>query len=147
MNMRPEPPMTPQLADYRARCLVNGYERHEKSGELEPIGGAWSSRFKSHPWVSQAEAEGWAADLRMSCIAAARERIMAGVKPNDIQAEDVMPKAEYVAYWKDQARRAREAAEWRRANPNDPAIRGLSEIDPEGLLRRLGITRPEPSND
>jgi len=141
------PPLTPYSADFRARCLVNGYEKHSKSGELEPIAGGWSTRFRSHPWVIQSEKEGWGRDLRMSCVAAARDRIMAGVKPNDIEPEDVMPKADYVEHWRNEARKAQEATEWRRKNPNHPAIRGNMEIDPEAFLRRLGINRPEPDFD
>lgn len=135
--------MTPEKADFMARCFVNGSEKHSKSEKVEPISGEWSVRFQSHPYVMQAEAEGWGLELRMSCIGAARERIMAGVKPINMKPQDVMPKPEYVAYWKDQARREREATEWRRANPDHPSIKGLVEIDPEALLRRLGINRPE----
>jgi len=137
--------ISPDLAEYRARCVVQGYERHEVSGNIEPISGSWSMRFLSHPWVRQAEAEGWSRDLRASCVFAAKQRIMLGVKPNDLNPEDVMPKTEYVEHWRNEARKAREAYEWRKANPNHPSIKGLAEIDPEALLRRLGINRPEPT--
>lgn len=143
MNAPVEKVMTPQLADYRARCLVNGYERHSVSGEFEPISGEWSSRFRAHPWVMRAETEGWGLELRAACIAAARDRILKGVKPNDINPSDVMPKRENAEYWSDQARRATEAYLWRKSKPDDPAIRGLVEIDPVEFLKRLGITKPE----
>jgi hypothetical protein len=136
----------PSLAEYRARCLVNGYAKHEKSGAMEPLDGQWSSRFQRHPWVVQAEDEGWGRDLRSTCILAAKQRIMAGVKPNDIQAEDVMPRQEWVDYFRDQARRGREAYEWRKANPDNKAIKGLVEIDPVEFLKRLGINKPEPTD-
>ena len=135
--------MTPEKADFLARCFVNGSEKHSKSEKVEPISGEWSVRFRGHPWVERAEAEGWGSDLRMCCVGAARERIMAGVKPFNMKPEDVMPKPEYVEYWSDQARRAREAYEWRKANPDHPSIRGLVEIDPVEFLKRLGINRPE----
>ncbi len=134
--------MTPEKADFMARCFVNGSEMHSVSGKVEPISGEWSVRFRSHPWVRQAEQEGWGRDLRSTCILATTQRIMAGVRPIDIRPEEVMPKAEHVEYWRDQARRAREAYEWRKANPDHPSIRGQAEIDPEALLRRLGIKRP-----
>lgn len=138
------PTLTPERADYMARCLVNGYEKHSKSGQMEPVAGGWSGRFKSHPWVIQSENEGWGRDLRQSCIGSARERIMAGIKPNDIQPEDIMPKADYVEHWREEARKGREAYEWRLANPNHPSIKGAVEIDPVAFLRKLGITQPEP---
>lgn len=138
-----EPPLTPEVADFRARCLVNGSERHSKSGNIEPISGAWSLRFKNHPWAVLSDAEDWGRELRTACIHAARQRIMAGIKPNDIQAEDVMPDQALVDYWRDQARRAAEAAKWRAENPNHKSIAGLIPIDVEGLLRRYGFTRDE----
>ena len=134
--------MTPEKADFMARCFVNGSEKHEKSGMVEPISGEWSIRFRGHPWVRDSEVEGWGKELRMACIGAARERIMAGVKPIDITPNDVMPKAEYVDHWRTQARKEREALEWRRANPTHKSINGLIEIDVEALLRKLGITKP-----
>jgi hypothetical protein len=135
--------ISPELAEYRARCLVQGYERHEKTQHLEPISGAWSARFLSHPWVRQADQEGWARDLRASVVFAIKQRIMAGVKPSEINPEDVMPKSEYVEHWRTQERKAAEGDEWRKANPNHPSIRGNMEIDPVALLRKLGITKPE----
>ena len=132
-----EPLLTPELADFRARCLVNGSARHEKSGNIEPVSGAWSTRFKAHPWAVLSDAEDWGRDLRQCCIHAARQRIMAGIKPNDIQPEDVMPEQALVDYWRDQAARAKSAAEWRAANPNHKSIAGNMPIDVVGLLRRL----------
>lgn len=137
-----QPAITYHLADFRARCLVNGSSRHEVSGDVEPNHGSWSGRFKLHPWVLEAERDGWGRDLRMACIGAARDRILHGTKPNDIEPEQVMPKVEYIDHWRDQARKEREALAWRRANPDHKSIKGLSEIDGPGLLRRLGITKP-----
>lgn len=135
-------PMTTPRAEYLARCLVNGSARHEKTGQVEPVAGAWSSRFKGHPWVEESEAEGWGRELRSACVAGAMKRILAGVRPSDISAEDVMPRWDWIAYARNEARKTREAAEWRRANPDHHAIRGLSEIDPVQFLRRLGIRKP-----
>lgn len=137
--------MTPEMADFMARCFVNGSERHVKSDKFEPITGEWSVRFRSHPWVRQAEQEGWGRDLRSTCILAARQRILRGVRPVDIKTDDVMPKREWIDYFRDQARRGRKAYEWRQANPSHQSIRGLSQIDPEAMLRRLGIKRPAPA--
>lgn len=138
-----KPSMTPEKADYMARCFVNGAERHSKSGEIEPITGAWGPRFQQHPWCIQSDEEGWGKELRMAVVAAARRRIMGGKMPSDISIEDMMPPRDLIEHWKRQSERAESAARWRRANPDHPSIRGLSEIDPEGLLRRLGINRPE----
>jgi hypothetical protein len=137
--------ISPELAEYRARCLVQGYKRHEKTEQIEPISGSWSARFLSHPWVRQSDQEGWARDLRASCVFTAKQKIMAGSKPNDLNPDDVMPKAEYVEHWRTQARKASEAEAWRKANPNHPSIKGLIEIEPETFLRKLGIVRPEAS--
>jgi hypothetical protein len=142
-----EPLLTHELADFRARCLVNGSARHSKSENIEPLAGQWSGRFKAHPWAALSDKEGWGRDLRQCCIHAARQRILAGIKPNDIQPEDVMPEQALVDHWRDQARRAAEAYEWRKANPDHRSIKGNMEIDPVAFLRRLGITQPEPDFD
>lgn len=128
--------MTPEKAEFMARCLVSGSEKHSKSGKIEPISGAWSGRFRTHPWVEQADDEGWARELRSACVAGAKQRILAGVKPNDILAEHVMPRRDIVERWRREAQRAREAAEWREANPSHAALRGLAPIDVAGLVRR-----------
>ncbi len=44
--------MTPDLADYRARCFVNGAARHAATGNFEPITANFHERFLSHPQVT-----------------------------------------------------------------------------------------------
>lgn len=138
------PVLTPWLADLRARFLVNGAERHSKSGEMEPVTGAWAPRFRDHPWVIQSDAEGWGRELRAVCIHAARQRIMAGIKPNDIEINDLMPDRGWVDYTRSEAARTASATKWREENPNHPSIRGNVAFDVEGMLRRFQRAAVDP---
>ena len=48
-----------QIADYRARCYVNGVRKHGRTGIIEPASGEFSERFLPHPWVRESVTEGW----------------------------------------------------------------------------------------
>lgn len=122
--------MTPSLADYKARCFVNGVRRHAKSGNLEPAGGQFSERFLSHPWVRESITEGWGRELRGHLIQAAKIRLMRGEPIGDI--ENLMPSREWVDAAKTNAERYRKAAAWR-------ASQGAPLIDSVGLMQRLGV--------
>lgn len=100
-----------ELADYRARCFVNGTKRSSVSGKIEPRAGDWSSVFYEHPYVVDAEYEGWGRELRAVVIRAVKMRILAGADYSDINA--LMPDREWVDYAKDQAERGRKAKRWR----------------------------------
>ncbi len=137
----PPRPMTPERADLAARMFVNGAERHSKSGLIEPITGAWSARFASHPWAIESDIQGWGRELRTTVIMAVRRRLMGGMALNDIDVEDVMPEIELVDCWRAQAKKFADAAAWREANPDHKSIKGNVAIDVEGLLRRYGFKR------
>lgn len=125
--------MTPDLADYRARCFVNGAARHAATGNFEPITANFHERFLTHPWVRDSIAEGWDRELRSHLTLAAKLRYMRGEPVGDIEA--LMPDRK----WTDQARtdavRYRKAAAWRKENKPQT-------MDAKGMLRRFGIEVP-----
>jgi hypothetical protein len=127
----------PESAEFQARCFVNGTEWHEKMQRMEPMAGLWSVRFRGHPWVIDAEREGWARDLRSAVVTLVKRAILIGIKPKDIEVTRVMPQKDLVDYWRREAKRTQSAAKWRAENPEHPSIRGLTPIDVAGLLRRL----------
>ena len=121
--------MTPALADFKARCFVNGAARHAKTGNFEPITANFHERFLSHPWVRESITEGWDRELRMHLTHVARLKYMRGEPVGDIEA--LMPDGKWVEQQKIDAERYRKAAQWRKANmPNT--------MDAAGLLRRFG---------
>jgi hypothetical protein len=122
--------MTPDRADSMARHYVGGSQRCEKTGEIEPMTGVWGSRFKDHPWAIQSEREGWAKELRQCCVLGVKQRLMAGVKLDEIQIGDLMPEKRLIDYWADQARRELEAKEWREANMGHRSLGGLARSMP-----------------
>ncbi len=110
-----------------ARRFVNG---------VGGYGWQWSQEFQGHPWVALAEKEGWGPELRGVCIQRAAYKFGEAKRSGPITPESVMPEADLVAYFRDCARRAREAAKWRQENPNHRSIRGLTPIDVSGLINR-----------
>jgi hypothetical protein len=109
-------------------------------------GWEWAPDFRAHPLVVLAEAEGWARELRDACKRQAFLRLIHGIPRDAPTVDNVMTRdTELIAYWRAEARRAREAAEWRAANPNHRSIKGLGTVDAERYLARLGIQRPSPN--
>lgn len=106
--------MTPEKADWNARCFVNGLRRCSATGKMEPAAGEFSQIFHRHPWVRESIAEGWGKELRGHLILTVKRRIMMGVPHSDI--DTLMPPKEWIEYAKQQAERYRKAAEWRNAN-------------------------------
>jgi hypothetical protein len=98
-------------------------------------GWEWAPEFRSHHLVVLAESEGWGRDLRAACKRDAFLRFLVN-DPRDVPTvERVMPKnADDIAYWRDQARREREATEWRKNNPDNKAIKNLEQIDVRKLI-------------
>lgn len=122
--------MTPSLADFKARCFVNGVHRHSKSGKVEPIGGQFAERFLSHPWVRDSVKEGWGRELRMHLIQACKIKLMRNEPIGDI--EGLMPDQKWISDAKRQAEIFRKAAEWRDQT--------YGKVNGDDILRRLGIT-------
>ena len=119
--------MTPERADWNARCFVNGMRRHSVTGKMEPASGEFAQHFMRHPWVRESVTEGWAKDLRSNLILAVKRRIMTGLSHNDI--DSLMPPKEWVDYAKQQAERYRKAAEWQKANmPGSDMTGWLSKL-------------------
>jgi len=106
--------MTPERADWNARCFVNGMRRHGTTGKMEPAAGEFAPHFLRHPWVREAVAEGWGKELRSHLVLAVKRRIMLGLQHNDI--DELMPPKEWVAAAKQQAARFAKAAEWQKEN-------------------------------
>jgi len=125
--------MTPEKADFRARCFVNGVRRHGVTKKIEPVSGEFHERFLSHPWVRESITEGWGMELRMHLIHVAKTRLMRKEQIGEV--ESLMPNKEWIAAAKTNADRYRKAAEWRDA-------KGGATISAEGLLKRFGIERP-----
>ena len=123
--------MTMELADYRARCFVNGVRRHEATGKLEPISGEFHERFLSHPWVRESITEGWAMELRQHLTMAARLKIARKQPIGEI--EGLMPPRDWVNAAKVNTDRYRAAKQWRDET--------FGPGDGEALLRRLIKTR------
>ncbi len=106
--------MTPEKADWNARCFVNGLRKCSATGKMEPASGEFSPLLQRHPWVRESIAEGWGKELRGHLILTVKLRIMAGKPHTDI--DGLMPPKEWIAYAKQQAERYRKAAEWQKAN-------------------------------
>lgn len=118
--------MTPEKADYLARCHVNGMRLHGRSKKMEPASGEFSNRFASHPWCRDATVEGWARELRSHLILTVKRRIMMK-QPYDV-IEDLMPPKEWVEQAKFHAARYRAAADWQKQNmPHPIALTALLE--------------------
>lgn len=122
--------MTQDLADYRARCFVNGAARHAKTGNFEPITGNFHERFLDHPWVRASIVEGWDRELRMHLIRVAKISYTRGLPVGDI--EDLMPDKQWIEKAQKEAERYRKAGEWR--NKNVPL-----NMDVDGMLKRFGF--------
>lgn len=121
--------MTPDLADYKARCFVNGAARHAATGNFEPITANFHERFLSHPWVRDSITEGWDRELRGHLTRVAKLRYMRGEPVGDIEA--LMPDKKWVEQARKDAERYSKAAQWRKANVPET-------MSAEGMLKRFG---------
>ena len=126
--------MTPEKADFRARCFVNGAARHAATGNFEPITANFHERFLSHPWVRDSIAEGWDRELRGHLVHVARLKLMRKEQLHDIEA--LMPDKKWVEQARTDAVRYRKAADWRKANRPQT-------MNAEGMLRRFGFGAAE----
>lgn len=106
--------MTPEKADFYARCYVNGMRMHSASKKLEPAHGEFSSRFITHPWARESISEGWDRELRSHLILKCKLAYMRKSNPGDV--ESLMPPRDWVDAAKHNAVRYRSAAEWQKAN-------------------------------
>lgn len=123
--------MTPEKADWMARCFVNGAKRHATSGKVEPLGGEFHDRFIAHPWVRASITEGWGRDLRAHLIRVVRVRLMRGLTYDDI--DELMPPREWVEAARTQAQRFKAAADWQKENmPNGIVPKGIFRSMPMG---------------
>jgi hypothetical protein len=128
-------------AEWLAACFVCETEHNPKTNRREPIGFKFSARFRSHPWAQQAEAEGWAKELRSHLRYAVKKRILGEMakKNPDLNVNlivphisEVMPDRDWVEKAREQARRYAEAKAWRDTQPEPPEAARL-----EAALRRL----------
>lgn len=104
------------LADFEARCWVQGVQRDRVRGidRLSPIAGSFHERFCSHPWVRESQREGWHRDLSAYLVRNVKMRMLRGEKLSCMPSiAALMPDASDVANWRVQSRKARKAAEWR----------------------------------
>lgn len=103
-------------AYYRARCFVHGMTDEVLAGGIVtgkkvPHAGHWAPRFLSHPWVEQAETEGWSMELRAPIVRAVAKRIMAKQPHHDIT--ELMPDAKWIEHTRVNAHRYAAARQWR----------------------------------
>lgn len=122
--------ITPEKADYLARCFVNGAARHAATGNFEPITANFHERFLSHPWVRDSIKEGWDRELRAHMTQIAKLKLMNREVLGDIEA--LMPDKKWVSQARTDADRYRKAAEWRKANMPQT-------MDAAGILKRFGF--------
>lgn len=121
--------LSPEQADYRARCYVNGVRKHGRTGIIEPASGEFSERFLPHPWVRESVTEGWGRELRSHLVLTVKRRLMTGLPIDRI--EDLMPDRDWVDAVKYHAERYRKAKVWRDER--------YGPANGEAFLRRLGI--------
>lgn len=121
--------MTPERADYAARCFVCGMRRHGVTGKMEPASGEFASRFLSHPWVRESITEGWGKELRGHLVQVYKTALMRKEQPNDI--DRMMPDKVWVDAAKNNAQRYRAAQEWRDEK--------YGKADGARILERLGV--------
>lgn len=122
---------------WKAQAFVYGMRRNEKDGQWEPrFGGHYADRFLGHPWVDASIEEGWARDLRGHLVMRV-SRLMAANKPFDDVAT-LMPDAKLIEHWRNNARRYREAAEWRERNKDslERPVKGWSSTRSLGAVIR-----------
>jgi len=98
-------------AEFEAACFVCAMEHNAKTGKREPIGFAFSQRFRSHPWVEQSEREGWANELRGHLRQVVKGCVLAEKPYGDIN--ELMPDKSWVEAARTQAKRYAEAKAWR----------------------------------
>ena len=127
-------PMTPDLADFKARCFVNGAARHAATGNFEPITANFHERFLDHPWVRDSITEGWDRELRMHLTRVAKLKYIRGEPVGDIDA--LMPDKRWVEQARTDAASYAKAAQWRKENRP-------STMDAEGMLKRFGYRSEE----
>jgi hypothetical protein len=122
-----------RISEHRARCYIQGSRFHEKLKSVQPIVGEWSVHFRSHPRVREAEAEGWARDLRAACVAECKRRLMKGEDPGE--PDDLMPKRK--EWWdgvRSQAARERAATA---ARDNNDRLAGTANAVLTDLSKRM----------
>lgn len=103
--------------DTKARFYVNG-STVDRNGEVIPHSAHWHERFRGHPWVQDADAEGWSKELRSVVIRNLRIKLFReqheAKYPTDIST--LMPNGDWVAYARQQAEIFASAAKWRAEN-------------------------------
>lgn len=133
-----------KACEHRARGYVQGTAYHDKLKSVQPVSGGWSVHFKSHPRVIEAEAEGYARDLRGALVAECKRRLMYS---QDLgEPDELMPnRKEWWIAVREQARREREA----KASQVDAEIaiepkRALPRVDREAWRARREGRKPKP---
>lgn len=118
-----DPTRTPEHCAFRAQGVVYGLRKHGTTGKWVPASGEFSKAFRGHPWVERSIVEGWSANLRAALVRNVTIRMCQDQPFMDIEA--LMPPADIVEYWSQQARRYREAAEARESGTGAKHDNGL----------------------
>ena len=114
-----------ETCDYRARCYVNGVVK-DKEGNNVPRSAHWHPRFQQHPWVQQAEAEGWGRELRSVVISNLKHWMLKkqnAFSYGHVQIEDLMPDHEWVTHTRKEAEKVLASKEWREQTAFDASAR------------------------
>jgi hypothetical protein len=115
MTDKPEPMEEIRKLKRQARVIVCGLEEWTDSdGVVRSTirSGGWSRAYLDHQWVREADAEGWARDLRAYCIRKVFSSLLN--KRPAFEPSDHMPSDGNRAYWRKSAARYAEAAKWQR---------------------------------
>ncbi len=105
-----------EKCDWRARCWVCGTYR-DSEGKITNQSAQWAPRFQDHPWVRDAEIEGWGRELRGHVIMALAKRMLIAQHSFRYPAiEDLMPDAEWVKNTRMRAHVNAAGAEWQAEN-------------------------------
>jgi hypothetical protein len=130
-----------RYAEWLAASFVCETQHNPKTNRMEPLGFEFSKRFRGHPWVEQAESEGWGKELRGHLRHVIKIRIIGEMaKGNtDINVNlivpnisEVMPNKAWVDAAREQAKRYAAAKAWRDTQPEPADAARL-----EAALRRL----------
>lgn len=113
------PPNAIKLFDRRARDIVCDKSWNDKTNQNEVIGFRFNPRIADWPICREAEADGWARDLRSTMIATLKRMMAYGVEPDPARAIEMIVAAKmssgrtWLEETRTQARRYALAKEWR----------------------------------
>jgi hypothetical protein len=107
------PPNFLEICERRARKAVCATAWNDKTGREEIVGFRFHPLIADWPICKQAEAEGWAKDLRGALIHSVRQQMFLG---QEIDVAKALPPDWWLKQRRKDAKRYRLAAEWQEKN-------------------------------